>query len=427
MLKNVHLNQIALLSVHTSPLDQPGVGDAGGLNVYVVETAKRLAQKGIAVDIFTRRTSSSVNSETVLFDGVKVKQITAGPFEGLTKQSLPSQLCALSAGVLREEATQKEGHYQLIHSHYWLSGQVGWVASERWNVPLVHSMHTMAKVKNTTLAIGDTPEPNEREIGEQQVIDASTQLIANTEAEAQDLINLYSADRNHVNVVNPGVDLELFTPGDQNVARKELGIPNDAIVLTFVGRVQPLKAPDILIKAAHQFTLENPQLRNRVRIIICGGLSGTGLDKPDSLLSLVKELQLLDLVIFLPPSSREKLATVYKASTLVAVPSYSESFGLVAVEAQACGTPVLATNVGGLKTTVSDNKSGLLINGHDPRTWAQAIAQIVLNENELVRLKLGAREHALKFSWDKTVQGLVTAYEKALVTKPTQVRNLRAI
>lgn len=367
MLENVHLNQIALLSVHTSPLDQPGVGDAGGLNVYVVETAKRLAQKGIAVDIFTRRTSSSVNSETVLFDGVKVKQITAGPFEGLTKQSLPSQLCALSAGVLREEATQKEGHYQLIHSHYWLSGQVGWVASERWNVPLVHSMHTMAKVKNTTLAVGDTPEPNEREIGEQQVIDASTQLIANTEAEAQDLINLYSADKNHVNVVNPGVDLELFTPGDQNVARKELGIPNDAIVLTFVGRVQPLKAPDILIKAAHQFTLENPQLRNRVRIIICGGLSGTGLDKPDSLLSLVKELQLLDLVIFLPPSSREKLATVYKASTLVAVPSYSESFGLVAVEAQACGTPVLATNVGGLKTTVSDNKSGLLINGHDPR------------------------------------------------------------
>jgi len=427
MLENVQLNQIALLSVHTSPLDQPGVGDAGGLNVYVVETAKRLAQKGIAVDIFTRRTSSSVNSETVLFDGVKVKQITAGPFEGLTKQSLPSQLCALSAGVLREEATQKEGHYQLIHSHYWLSGQVGWVASERWNVPLVHSMHTMAKVKNTTLAIGDTPEPNEREIGEQQVIDASTQLIANTEAEAQDLINLYSADKNHVNVVNPGVDLELFTPGDQNVARKELGIPNDAIVLTFVGRVQPLKAPDILIKAAHQFTLENPQLRNRVRIIICGGLSGTGLDKPDSLLSLVKELQLLDLVIFLPPSSREKLATVYKASTLVAVPSYSESFGLVAVEAQACGTPVLATNVGGLKTTVSDNKSGLLINGHDPRTWAQAIAQIVLNENELVRLKLGAREHALKFSWDKTVQGLVSVYEKALVTKPTQVRNLRAI
>ena len=427
MRKDMSLNQIALLSVHTSPLDQPGVGDAGGLNVYVVETAKRLAQQGIAVDIFTRRTSSTVKTETALFDGVLVKQITAGPFEGLTKQSLPSQLCALSAGVLREEAIQKEGHYQLIHSHYWLSGQVGWVASERWNVPLVHSMHTMAKVKNTTLALGDTPEPNEREIGEQQVVDAATQLIANTEAEAQDLINLYSAEKNRISVVNPGVDLELFSPGDQDAARKELGIPNDAIVFSFVGRVQPLKAPDVLVKAAHQFILEYPNLRNRVRIIICGGLSGTGLEKPNALLSLVKELQLADLVIFLPPSTRESLATLYKASTVLAVPSYSESFGLVAVEAQACGTPVIATNVGGLRTTVSDNKSGLLVNGHDPRTWAQALAQVVLNETELARLKLGAREHALNFSWDKTVEGLISVYEKALITKPRTIRNLRAI
>ncbi len=427
MRKDMSLNQIALLSVHTSPLDQPGVGDAGGLNVYVVETAKRLAQQGIAVDIFTRRTSSTVKTETALFDGVLVKQITAGPFEGLTKQSLPSQLCALSAGVLREEAIQKEGHYQLIHSHYWLSGQVGWVASERWNVPLVHSMHTMAKVKNTTLALGDTPEPNEREIGEQQVVDAATQLIANTEAEAQDLINLYSAEKNRISVVNPGVDLELFSPGDQDAARKELGIPNDAIVFSFVGRVQPLKAPDVLVKAAHQFILEYPNLRNRVRIIICGGLSGTGLEKPNALISLVKELQLTDLVIFLPPSTRESLATLYKASTVLAVPSYSESFGLVAVEAQACGTPVIATNVGGLRTTVSDNKSGLLVNGHDPRTWAQALAQVVLNETELARLKLGAREHALNFSWDKTVAGLISVYEKALITKPRTIRNLRAI
>lgn len=427
MRKDMSLNQIALLSVHTSPLDQPGVGDAGGLNVYVVETAKRLAQRGIAVDIFTRRTSSTVKTETALFDGVLVKQITAGPFEGLTKQSLPSQLCALSAGVLREEATQKEGHYQLIHSHYWLSGQVGWVTSERWKVPLVHSMHTMAKVKNTTLAFGDTPEPNEREIGEQQVVDAATQLIANTEAESQDLINLYSAERNRISVVNPGVDLELFRPGDQDAARKELGIPNDAIVFSFVGRVQPLKAPDVLVKAAHQFILEYPNLRNRVRIIICGGLSGTGLEKPNALISLVEELHLTDLVIFLPPSSREGLANLYKASTVLAVPSYSESFGLVAVEAQASGTPVIATNVGGLKTTVSDDKSGLLINGHDPRTWAQALAQVALNETELARLKLGARAHALNFSWDKTVDNLIAVYEKALIIKSRTIRNLRAI
>ncbi len=421
------LNQIALLSVHTSPLDQPGVGDAGGLNVYVVETAKRLAQQNIGVDIFTRRTSSSVKNESVLFDGVKVKQITAGPFEGLTKQSLPSQLCALSAGVLREEALQKEGYYQLIHSHYWLSGQVGWVASERWNVPLVHSMHTMAKVKNSSLAIDDSPEPTEREIGEQQVVDAANQLVANTESEAQDLIHLYGADTNNVSVVNPGVDLDLFSPGDQLIARKELGIPQDAIVFTFVGRVQPLKAPDVLIKAAHQFINDHPNLRNKVRVVICGGLSGSGLNRPESLVSLVKELDLLENVIFLAPSSREKLTLVYRASTLVAVPSYSESFGLVAIEAQACGVPVIATNVGGLKTTVADNKSGLLVNGHDPRTWAQVLAQLSLDDAELKKLQIGARQHALNFSWDKTVSGLINVYEKALVTKPKQVKFLRAL
>ena len=404
------LNQIALLSVHTSPLDQPGVGDAGGLNVYVVETAKRLAQQNIGVDIFTRRTSSSVKNESVLFDGVKVKQITAGPFEGLTKQSLPSQLCALSAGVLREEALQKEGYYQLIHSHYWLSGQVGWVASERRNVPLVHSMHTMAKVKNSSLAIDDSPEPTEREIGEKQVVDAANQLVANTESEAQDLIHLYGADTNNVSVVNPGVDLDLFSPGDQLIARKELGIPQDAIVFTFVGRVQPLKAPDVLIKAAHQFINDHPNLKNRVRVVICGGLSGSGLNRPESLVSLVKELDLLENVIFLAPSSREKLTSVYRASTLVAVPSYSESFGLVAIEAQACGVPVIATNVGGLKTTVADNKSGLLVNGHDPRTWAQVLAQLSLVDAELKKLQIGARQHALNFSWDKTVSGLINVY-----------------
>lgn len=421
------LNQIALLSVHTSPLDQPGVGDAGGLNVYVVETAKRLAQQNIGVDIFTRRTSSSVKNESILFDGVKVKQITAGPFEGLTKQSLPSQLCALSAGVLREEALQKEGYYQLIHSHYWLSGQVGWVASERWNVPLVHSMHTMAKVKNSSLAIDDSPEPNEREIGEQQVVDAANQLVANTESEAQDLIHLYGADTNNVSVVNPGVDLDLFSPGDQLIARKELGIPQDAIVFTFVGRVQPLKAPDVLIKAAHQFINDHPNLRNKVRVVICGGLSGSGLNRPESLVSLVKELDLLENVIFLAPSSREKLTLVYRASTLVAVPSYSESFGLVAIEAQACGVPVIATNVGGLKTTVADNKSGLLVNGHDSRTWAQVLAQLSLDDAELKKLQIGARQHALNFSWDKTVSGLINVYEKALVTEPKQVKFLRAL
>jgi D-inositol-3-phosphate glycosyltransferase len=288
-------------------------------------------------------------------------------------------------------------------------------------------MHTMAKVKNSTLAIGDIAEPAEREIGEQQVVDAASQLVANTQAEADELINLYSADKKRVNVVNPGVDLEVFNIGDKTKARKEFGIPQDAIVFTFVGRVQPLKAPDVLIKAAHQFIQNHPQLKSKVRIVICGGLSGTGFDHPDSLLQLVKELNLMENIMFLPPSTREKLATLYQASTLVAVPSYSESFGLVAVEAQACGTPVIATNVGGLKTVVADNLSGLLVNGHDPRTWAEALAQISLNEELVKQLEIGARQHAAKFSWDKTVEGLIEVYEKAISTPIKAVRNLKAI
>lgn len=177
--------RIAMLSIHTSPLDQPGTGDAGGVNVYVVETAKRLADAGTEVEIFTRGTSSALHPTVELAPGVLVRHITAGPFEGLVKGDLPGQLCAVTAGVMRVEASRPEGWYDLIHSHYWLSGQVGWLASERWRVPLVHSMHTMAKVKNLELAEGDTPEPETRIIGEQQVVDIASRLTANTTDEAR--------------------------------------------------------------------------------------------------------------------------------------------------------------------------------------------------------------------------------------------------
>ena len=182
--------RIAVLSIHTSPLDQPGTGDAGGMNVYVVETARRLAESGIEVEIFTRATSSDLAPVIDFMPGVKVRHITAGPYEGLLKQDRPAQLCAVSAGVMRVEAAHPEGWFDLIHSHYWLSGQVGWLAADRWNVPLVHSMHTMAKVKNAELAEGDTPEPPMRVIGEEQVIAAADRLVANTIDEEDQLITL---------------------------------------------------------------------------------------------------------------------------------------------------------------------------------------------------------------------------------------------
>jgi hypothetical protein len=236
--------RIAVLSIHTSPLDQPGTGDAGGMNVYVVETARRLAESGVEVEIFTRATSSALPPTVETSPGVTVRHVTAGPFEGLLKQDLPGQLCAVTAGVMRAEAARPEGWFDLVHSHYWLSGQVGWLSKERWNVPLVHSMHTMAKVKNRDLAAGDRPEPTMRVIGEEQVVAASDRLIANTADEARELVALYGADPFDVDVVHPGVDLELFRPGSRAAARTAHSLPPDAVVLLFVGRIQPLKAPD---------------------------------------------------------------------------------------------------------------------------------------------------------------------------------------
>jgi len=217
--------RIAVLSVHTSPLDQPGTGDAGGMNVYIVETARRLAESGIEVEIFTRSTSSALPAAVEMSPGVTVRHVTAGPFEGLLKQDLPGQLCAVTAGVMRAEAARPEGWFDLIHSHYWLSGQVGWLSSERWNVPLVHSMHTMAKVKNLDLAEGDAPEPAMRVIGEEQVVAAADRLIANTDDEAHQLVDLYGADPHAVDVVHPGVDLGVFTPGSRGEARREPRAP----------------------------------------------------------------------------------------------------------------------------------------------------------------------------------------------------------
>ncbi|MCH9831256.1 MAG: D-inositol-3-phosphate glycosyltransferase [Actinomycetia bacterium] len=406
--------RIALLSIHTSPLDQPGTGDAGGMNVYIVETAKRLAQSGIEIDIFTRATTSHLAPTVDLVPGVKVVHITAGPFEGLLKNDLPGQLCAVTAGVLRTEASKTEGYYDLIHSHYWLSGQVGWLASERWRVPLVHTMHTMGKVKNLELAAGDKAEPEMRLIGEQQVVDVAQRLVANTEVEAQELTKFYQADPHKIDVVNPGVDLELFSPGSQTKARKKLGIPLDASMLLFVGRIQPLKAPDILIRAAAELIAMRPELRSSLLVVICGGVSGTGADHPDALRNLASDLGLLDLIRFEPPSSRDELVTWYRAADLTVVPSYSESFGLVAIESQACGTPVVASAVGGLKTAVADGVSGRLIQGHNPIAFSHVLNQLLMNPTLRAELSAGSRMHAAAFGWEHTTSGLINSYELAL-------------
>jgi D-inositol-3-phosphate glycosyltransferase len=407
------IRRLAMISLHTSPLDQPGTGDAGGMNVYVIELAKRLATRGVEVDIFTRATSSALDPVVAACDGVQVRHIHAGPFEGLAKGELPGQLCVFAREVLRAEAGQPLGHYDVVHSHYWLSGQVGALARDRWGVPLVHSMHTMAKVKNDALAAGDTPEPAVRIIGEEQVVEAADMLIANTDIEAKQLINLYDAEPARVEVVHPGVDLDVFRPRDKAEARAELGLPAEASVLLFAGRIQPLKAPDVLLRAVAELLARRPELRSRMIVPVVGGPSGSGLEHPESLAQLASELRLDDVVRFVPPVAQDELARWAAAATLVAVPSYNESFGLVAVEAQATGTPVVAAAVGGLTTVVRDGHSGLLVDGHDPRDWADALGRVIADDELRVRLEAGALEQARSFSWDRTAERTLEVYERA--------------
>lgn len=394
-----------MLSVHTSPLAQPGTGDAGGLNVYVLQTALHMARRGVEVEIFTRATSSADEPVVEVAPGVLVRNVVAGPFEGLDKYDLPTQLCAFTAGVLRVEANHEPGHYDIVHSHYWLSGQVGWLARDRWAVPLVHTAHTLAAVKNSALAEGDSPEPPLRAVGEQQVVDEADRLIVNTEDEARQLVSLHHADPDRIDIVHPGVDLQTFTPGDRRAARAALGLPAEGRIVAFIGRIQPLKAPDVLVRAAAMLP--------DVQVVIAGGPSGSGLAAPDSLVKLVADLGITDRVTFLPPQTREQLADVYRAADVVAVPSYSESFGLVAVEAQACGTPVVAAAVGGLPVAVADART--LVDGHEPARWADALAAVLdAGPAEADALSRAALAHAQRFSWDNTVDALLASYGRAI-------------
>ncbi|WP_425554228.1 D-inositol-3-phosphate glycosyltransferase [Kribbella yunnanensis] len=402
-----------MISLHTSPLDQPGIGDAGGMNVYVVELSKQLAELGIEVDVFTRATTSALPPRIELMPGVTVRNVAAGPYEGLTKNELPAQLCTFARAVLRAEAIHEPGWYDVIHSHYWLSGQVGLLARDRWAIPLVHTMHTMAKVKNASLAEDDIPEPPARVIGEEQVVESADRLLANTPDEAQELISLYGAQPAKVGVVNPGVDLEVFGPGDQAAARRAVGVPEDAVVLAFVGRIQPLKAPDLLIRAAARILERDPSLRNRLVVAIIGGPSGNGMEHPEAHAELARELGVDDVTRFVKPMERSGLADWYRAASVVCVPSYSESFGLVALEAQACGTPVVAAAVGGLTTAVANGQTGLLVDGHRVDDFADALARIATDPVTRETMSQAAVKHARGFGWELTARKTLTAYRTA--------------
>ena len=431
--------RVAMLSVHTSPLDQPGTGDAGGMNVYVSELSQALARRGARVEIFTRATSSA-QPETALLEGVDahgapltpegarsvllaervepgvvppvlVHHVPAGPFEGLAKNDLPGQLCAFTAGVLRAEAGRNEGWYDVVHSHYWLSGHVGWLAADRWDVPLVHTMHTIAAVKNAALAPGDEPEPAGRLIGEQQLVDVADALVASTDDERSALMEHYGADPGRVFVVRPGVDLALFQSESHTRAqlRRLLGLPESGHLVLFAGRVQPLKGPEVLVRALGVLAATGREVPH---LVVLGGPSG----RPTA----VRELQALaetlgvgHRVTVLPPVARTELARWYRAADLVAMPSYNETFGLVAAEAQASGTPVIAAAVGGLRTVVEHGRTGLLVDGHDPVVWADRLAELLTDDLRRLSLGVEAQRRAERFSWDAAADAMLDVYAYA--------------
>jgi D-inositol-3-phosphate glycosyltransferase len=405
--------RIATLMVHTSPLDQPGAGDAGGMNIYVVESAERMAAMGVSVDIFTRRHNPDLPDMVELSSGVRVRHLNIGACSA-TKEELPALIPNLSEAFSKVLENEK---YDVLHSHYWISGKVAMPVAKKFGIPLAHTMHTMARVKNMNLAEGERPEPMIRVQGETQVVAAANALIANTDAEAASLVSLYEACPDNVSVVSPGVDLYTFTVGSgRKAAREAVGLPQDAHILAFVGRIQPHKGPEVLIRAVAEMLNHSPHLRPKLITIIMGGASGSGLGEVERLKDLVSWLNISDVVRFENPVPRAQIPQWYRAADLVCVPSYSESFGLVALEAQACGTPVVATAVGGLRTAVADGISGVLVDGHDPRAWSSVLARLIQEPQRRVLLSMGAIEHASHFGWDATARGTLDIYDRIIAT-----------
>ena len=402
-----------MLMVHTCPLEQAGIGDAGGMNIYVAESAARMAAQGVEVDIFTRRDHLDLPEIVELSPGVNVHHLDAGHDLHLTKEQVPAHFNELTAEF--KKALSEDRNYDLIHSHYWLSGKVAMPVAKELKLPLVHTMHTMARVKNLNLAEGERPEPMIRVQGETQIVAAASALTANTDAEAASLVSLYDACPDTVHLVTPGIDLYNFTPGaGRAAARKVIGIEADTHVITFVGRIQPHKGPEIFIRAIAEMISHSPHLRPKLRVFIIGGASGVNGSEVERLKELVSWLNIADVVSFLPPVPRTELPNWYRAADLVCVPSYSESFGLVALEAQACGTPVVATAVGGLRTAVADGISGVLVDGHDPRAWSSVLTRLLQEPQRRILLSMGAIEHASHFGWDATARGTLDIYDQVI-------------
>jgi D-inositol-3-phosphate glycosyltransferase len=415
--------RVAVISLHTSPRDQPGSGDSGGMNVYVLSVARRLAQQGIAVDIYTRCHGQGGPEVQEIAPGANLINVQAGPCAPVPKDELPRFLPEFLDGVLHhaqaeDPASHRHSPYDVVHSHYWLSGWVGSRAKRIWGAPLVASFHTLGKVKNSVLPTGDRPEPRARLAGEKRVIAGADRLLAPTPLEADHLVNLYGADPQRIRVIPPGVDGTLFSPKPKEEARARLHLAN-ARLLLFVGRLQPFKGPEVAIRAVADAVARAPQVAGDVVLAVVGGSTGRDADHDEAtrLMELAADIGVADRVVFFPPQPHDRLADFYSAAEAVLVPSRSESFGLVALEAEACGTPVIAAATGGLRFVVVDGATGFLVDGHEPRDYADRILKILSDPALAARLSEGALRHAGRFSWDATAADIRGVYEELLARR----------
>ena len=403
--------RVAVLSVHTSPMDQPGSGDSGGMNVYIRAVAERLAERDVKVDIFTRCRGADGPEVLEIAAGVRVVSVKAGPCTPVPKSDLPRFLPEFLGGVLRRATLEGRG-YDILHSHYWLSGWVGSSAKDIWGVPLVASFHTLGKVKNYSLARGEPPEPSSRLLGEERVIADADRILAPTPAEAAQLVGLYRANPEAIRIVPPGVDHTIFYPRERHAARERLHLTGLRLAL-YVGRLQPHKGPDVAVRTLAEAMARDPDLTRDLMLAIVGGPSGTGQGaEVTHLMELAAALGVSERVMLFPPLPQARLADVYAAADVVLVPSRSESFGLVALEAQACGTPVVVAAVGGLRFVVRDGETGFLVEGHDPADHADRMLQILRDPALAAEMGTAAAREALRFTWDATASELAGIYRE---------------
>jgi D-inositol-3-phosphate glycosyltransferase len=384
------IDRVALVSIHTSPLDRPGSGDAGGMNVYVDALARTLARRGVRVDVFTRGEART----TTVAPGYDVVGLPAlGVDRADTVRSFVE-------GIVKW-AAEAEAAYDVVHSHYWLSGWAGVLLRDQLDVPLAISFHTLGRVREATRTPGEPRESLVRIAAEGEVVARAECMVASTPADAADLIEHYQAAPERICVSPPGVDHAVFTPGDRSTARAAFGLGPGPVV-GYVGRIQERKGIDVAIAAVARIP--------GCRLLVVGGPSGpTGRGDFKSLRRLADDLA-PGRVLFHGPMAHSAVVEAYRASDAVVVPSHSESFGLVALEAMAAGVPVVASRVGGLPYVVVDGSSGCLVSGHDPAAYAAALESILFDPARAASLSEGALRRAGEFSWEVTVDRLVELY-----------------